>query len=399
MPSDPAPERRPAGEGPAGAGLARDVLWPFLWTRLALAAVAWLGAQVSASWSYPFPEAARRGWAFVRWLPLDAFGRWDAHWYLDLAARGYVPRGAPGEAQSNLAFFPLYPWLVRGADALVPAAWRGPGSLYLCAVLVSSAAAVAALALLVRFGREVTGDPAAASRAALLLLLFPTGFVLSAPYPESLFLLLTLASLRAGWHGRPGVAGALGALAALSRPGGALLAVPLAWMALSPPGGGRPRGRPLARLAPALLPAAGLALHAANLWRLTGDPLALLHVQAAWGRSLAAPWRTFLAPGDFHPWMGPLEAASVAGVAALGAWGLRERRTRALGAWALVSLLPVALSGTLLSATRFAGVLFPCFLALGALARRPAVGRGAAIVFATLQGALFLLWSRFFWVA
>jgi len=264
MPSAPAPERRPAGEGPAGAGLARDVLWPFLWTRLALGAVAWLGAQVSASWSYPFPEAARRGWAFVPWLPLDAFGRWDAHWYLDLAARGYVPGGAPGAAQSSLAFFPLYPLLVRGADALVPAAWRGPGSLYLCAVLVSSAAAVAALALLVRFGREVTGDPAASSRAALLLLLFPTGFVLSAPYPESLFLLLTLASLRAGWHGRPGLAGALGALAALSRPGGALLAVPLAWMALSPPGGDRPRGSPLARLAPALLPAAGLALRAAN---------------------------------------------------------------------------------------------------------------------------------------
>jgi hypothetical protein len=399
------PERDPAGAGPAGAEFARDVLWPFAWTRLALAAVAWLGSQLSPSWTYPFPEAARRGWAFVRALPLDAFGRWDAHWYLDLAAGGYAPRGGHGAVQSNLAFFPLYPWLVRGADALVPAPWRGPESLYLAALLVSNAAAIGALALLLRFAREVLGDPAAASRAVLYLLLFPAGFFLSAPYPESLFLLLSVGSLRAAWHGRPGAAGALGLLAALSRPGGVLLALPLAWMALSPgstaEGGGNRRrpGRAPARLALSLLPALGLALHALHLWRLTEDPLALFHVQSAWGRAFAWPWRTLAAPRDFHPWLGPLEAVSVAGAAALGASLLREPRTRALGAWALASLAPVAFSGTLLSATRFAGVLFPCFLALGALGRRPGVDRGASIAFAMLQAALFLLWSRFFWVA
>jgi hypothetical protein len=400
-----APERDPAGTGPGGAELAREVLWPFAWTRIALVAVAWLGAQLSPSWSYPFPEAARRGWAFVRTLPLDAFGRWDAHWYLDLAAGGYLARGAPGAAQSNLAFFPLYPWLVRAADALLPAAWRGPESLYLSALAVSNAAALAGLALLLRFGREVLGDAPAASRAVLYLLLFPAGFFLSAPYPESLLLLLSVASLRTAWRGRPGTAGALGLLAALTRPGGVLLVLPLAWMALAPgstaEGGGNRRlpGRALGRLGLSLLPALGLALHALHLWRLTGDPLALFHVQAAWGRAFAWPWRTLAAPRDFHPWLGPLEALSVAGAAALGASLLRAPRTRALGVWALASLLPVAFSGTLLSATRFAGACFPCFLALGALGRRPAVDRAAVTAFAMLQAALFLLWSRFFWVA
>ena len=43
----------------------RAVLIPFAWTRLLLLGVAGFGAQMSTSWSYPFPEAARRGWAFL----------------------------------------------------------------------------------------------------------------------------------------------------------------------------------------------------------------------------------------------------------------------------------------------------------------------------------------------
>jgi len=391
-----------AGGDPAGAGFARDVLWPFAWTRLLLAGVAWFGAQLSPSWTYPFPEAARRGWAFVRWLPLDAFGRWDAHWYLDLAASGFALRGPLGAAQSNLAFFPLYPWLVRAVDAFVPARWRGPESLYLAALAVSTLAALAALALLLRFVRELTGDGAVASRAVLYLLLFPAGFFLSAPYPESLLLLLSVASLRSAWRGRFAPAGLLGLLAALTRPGGVLLAVPLAWLALRPAGNERTGGggrRAWARLAWALAPGLGVALQAANLWRLSGDPLALFHVQAAWGRSFAWPWRTLLAPRDFHPYLGPLEAGSVAGAAGLGGWLLRDRRTRALGLFALASLLPVAFSGTWLSALRFTGVLFPCFLALALLGRRPAVDRAITVAFSMAQAALFLAWSRFFWVA
>lgn len=390
----------PPGRAPDGEGVVAAVLWPFAWTRLALAGVAWFGAQLGPSWTYPFPEAARRGWAFVPWRALDAFGRWDAHWYLDLAASGYAPRAPLGAVQSNLAFFPLYPWLVRLVDALVPAAWRGPESLYLAALAVSNAAALWGLVLVWRLGREVGLGGEAASRAVLLLLLFPAGFLLSAPYPESLLLLLSAASVRAALQGRLPLAGGLGLLAALTRPGGVLVAVPLAWLALHPAGNRRPGGasRAWTRLAWSLLPGVGLLLHAANLWRLSGDPLALFHVQAAWGRALAWPWRTVAAPRDFHPFLGPLEAAALAGAAALGAWLLRGPSTRPLGLLALASLLPVLLSGTLLSALRFTGVLFPCFLALAVLARRPALDRAVVAAFGMAQAVLFLAWSRFYWV-
>jgi hypothetical protein len=367
----------------------RAILLPFLWTRLLLVGVAWFGEQMSVSWTYPFPEAARRGWAFVPTTWLDAFGRWDAHWYLDVASRGYELRGPVGSVQSNVAFFPLYPWTVRALHALLPG--QGEGSWFLAAMAVSNAALLAALWLLWRLARDLA-DEETASRAVLYVLLFPAGFVLSAPYPEALFLLLSVASLSAALKGRPGLAGLLGLLLALTRPGGVLVAVPLAWIAFER------GGRRLPALAAAALPGVGLAAHAALLWRLTGDPLALFHAQSAWGRAFTAPWQTLLHPRDFHPRLGLPEALSLGLVGGLGAWLLGRRETRALGIWALVSLFPVLLSGTLLSSVRFAAVIFPAFLALGMLGRRVAFDRVVVIGFSFAQATLFFFWARFFWV-
>jgi hypothetical protein len=384
---------------PSGPSFLRDVLWPFAWTRLLLAGAAWFGGQLSPNSSYPFPEAVRRGFAFVPSPALDALGRWDSHWYLSIAEGGYAVLGPLATVQSNVAFFPLYPWLVRAVNGLLGHSFPRASSLYLSALVVSNACALVALALLVRLTLRVTGSAAAASRAALYVLVFPTGFVLSSAYPESLFLLLALASVLAAQGGRFAWAGLFGFLSALTRPGGVLVAVPIAWLALEPAEtAGSESRRAAPRAAFAALPVFGLALHAANLWRLTGDPLALFHAQAAWGRVLAPPWRTLFAPRDFHPALGPLEAAAFVGSAALALWLARERRTRALGVYALASLVPVALSGTLVSEARFAAVAFPSFVALGVLGRRPAVDRAILGAFSFAQAALFLFWSRFFWV-
>jgi hypothetical protein len=184
----------------------------------------------------------------------------------------------------------------------------------------------------------------------------------------------------------------LGLLLALTRPGGVLVAVPLAWIALER------GGRRAPALAAAGLPGVGLAVHAGLLWRLSGDPLALFHAQGAWGRSFATPWETLLHPREFHSRLGPVETACVALVGVLGAWLLGRRETRALGIWALVSLAPVLLSGTFLSAGRFAAVAFPAFLALGVLGQRPAVDRAVVTAFSFSQAILFFFWARFFWV-
>jgi hypothetical protein len=367
----------------------RAVLLPFAWTRLLLATVAWFADQMSVSWTYPVAAATRRGWQYVPAAWLDAFGRWDSAWYLEVAQRGYEVRGPLATVQSNVAFFPLYPWTIRVVHALVPGS--GEASWYLTALAVSNGALLAALWLLWRLVRDVA-DEEAASRTVLYALLFPFGFVLSSAYPEALYLLLSVGSLGAALKGRPGLAGVLGLLLALTRPGGVLVAVPLAWVAFEQ------GGRRVPALAAAALPGLGLAVHAGLLWRLTGDPLALFHAQGAWGRSFATPWETLLHPRYFHLRLGPVEAACLALVAVLGAWLLRRRETRAFGIWALVSLVPVLLSGTYLSAGRFAAVAFPAFLALGILGRRPAVDRVVVATFSFAQAILFFFWARFYWV-
>ncbi|MFL5272321.1 MAG: mannosyltransferase family protein, partial [Anaeromyxobacteraceae bacterium] len=326
----------------------RAVLYPFALTRAALLLVAWFGTQFAPSWTYFDPVGATRGWSHVPALALDVWGRYDTYWYLNVAMNGYLPPADLVRTQSNLAFFPLYPALIRAVHGLLPWAWQGVAASFAVAVALANVLAVAALAAFYLLVRDVWRDPRLARRAVVYLLAFPAGFFLSCAYSESLYLALSAGAFLLAWRGRWWWSGALALLLGLTRPSGVLLAPALAGLYVSR------RGMHLGRLRPdalALLAApAGLLLHAAHLARLTGDPLALFHAQAAWGRALAAPWTTLLDPLAYHAKMGPFEHAGALLFLALGAALLLERRF-ALGAFALLSLAPVLLSGTLMSAT------------------------------------------------
>jgi hypothetical protein len=385
------------GQPPSADGgwFARAVLYPFLLTRAALLVVAWFGTQFAPSWTYFDPVGATRGYSRIPTLALDVWGRYDTSWYLDVAANGYRPAPDLVHEQSNLAFFPLYPWLVRGVHALLPAAWQGDGARYLVAVALSNLFAVAGAAavyLLVRDGWSAR----VARRTVLYLLLFPAGFFLSCAYSEGLYLSLAAGALLAAFRGRWWWSGGCALFLALTRPSGVLVALPLAGVYLATRAFDP---RPVRWDALALFAApAGLAVHAAHLAALTGDPLALLHAQAGWGRALAAPWTTLLAPSGWHAKMGPLERAGAVLFVFLGG-ALVAGRRYALGAFALLSLVPVLASGTLMSTTRFLTVIFPAFAALAELGEREAVDRAVVVSFAMLQALLFFAWSRFYWVA
>jgi hypothetical protein len=381
------------GQASESGSVMAAVAWPFALTRAGLVLAAWLGAQLAPSWTYFDPAGAARGWSHHPSIALDAWGRYDTFWYLDIAAQGY--RALPGFAseQSHLAFFPLYPWLVRAVHGLLPAAWQGDLARYLTALAVANACAVAGLAAVHALVREAWGDAALARRTVLYLLLFPGGFYLSCAYSESLFLLLAALALLLAQRGRWGGAALCALLLGLTRPSGLLAAPAVALVAL----GRREERRPLA-VAAALAAPAGFTLHAAHLAHLTGDPLAVFHAQAAWGRALSTPWRTLLAPAAFHTVMGPLELALTLAFLALGLALLAERRW-ALGAFALLALAPVLFSGTLMSGVRFLAVAFPCFAVLGRMGRSEPADRAVVILFGFAQATLFVLWSRFYWVA
>ena len=60
-------------------------------------------------------------WFATRLAPERTLGQyastWDGGWYLSVASDGY-PDAVPAAAASSLAFFPVYPLLVRAVDAL-----------------------------------------------------------------------------------------------------------------------------------------------------------------------------------------------------------------------------------------------------------------------------------------
>ncbi len=161
---------------------------------------------------------------------------WDGGWFLNLAQNGYphaYSYDPTGHITGNsLAFFPLYPWLIRGGTFL--------GLSYGdSALVVSGLAGMVGAVLIFLLAKALAGDGRLGERArgaprtvgyALVALVYaqPMSIVFSMSYTESLFVALVAGTLLAAYRRHWLVAGALGVLAGLTRPTGAALAVALA---------------------------------------------------------------------------------------------------------------------------------------------------------------------------
>lgn len=165
--------------------------------------------------------------------PVRVLGRsWDSAWYLGIAANGYgrtvmspSPVTGTGPVQSDYAFFPLYPTLIRIVSDVLP------GGLVPAALLVAwVCAAVAALGIY-RVGERVIGP-----RAGLLLVglwaALPHAVVLSLAYTEALLAAFAAWALYALLRERWLWAAGLAVLAGLTRPTGLAVAAAVSAVAL-----------------------------------------------------------------------------------------------------------------------------------------------------------------------
>ncbi|MFF8969170.1 glycosyltransferase family 39 protein [Streptomyces sp. NPDC014995] len=179
------------------------------------AAVRALGLLALALWS-----AARDKSAYTL---LTA--RWDALWYTRVAelGYGYEVRLPNGDVHSNLAFFPLLPWLERLLHTVTPLSYADAG--FMVSLLASLAAAWGIFAV----ADHVYGRRAGVC-AVLLWAVLPVGVVQSMAYSESLFTALAAWSLYAVLTGRWVMAGVLASLSGLTRPVG-LAVVAAVWVA------------------------------------------------------------------------------------------------------------------------------------------------------------------------
>lgn len=146
----------------------------------------------------------------------ELFSQWDGEWYIDIAKNGYIFKE---NELSNVAFFPLYPFLLRffyNFDSYVLT------GIFINLFFISGS--IAALLKLMNLEKFTKKE----SRLAILfLLIFPTSFFLLAIYPESTFLFLSIMCFLMIKKDKPLLAGIFGLLASLTRVQGILLLVPL----------------------------------------------------------------------------------------------------------------------------------------------------------------------------
>ncbi|WP_234312366.1 mannosyltransferase family protein [Streptomyces griseus] len=206
-------------------------------------------------------------------------GRWDSVWYVRIAEHGYgyqvtLPNG---DVHSDLAFFPLLPALERVLSAVSPLDAAGAG------LLVSWTASLAAAWGIFRCGEHVVS-----ARAGVLLAVlwgvYPTAFVQSMAYTETLFTALAAWSLYAVLRGRWILAGLLCASAGLTRPTAAALIAALGITAAAALV--RDRRLPARTVAGVLLAPLGWLGYVVYVGVREGGWSAYFDVQAAWGNSI-----------------------------------------------------------------------------------------------------------------
>lgn len=344
---------------------------------------------------------------------LEPLFHWDGYWYILIADRGYDIHAAA------TAFWPLYPLLLKAGYSLF--GWPMP----ILGVILSNLALLGALVVLYRLVRLDYGD-AVAGRTVWLLALFPTAFFFSAVYTESLFLLMTVASIYCGRTDRWGRAAAFGVLAALARNTGVLVIIPLGLLLIQRYGWDLrnwwQRGVQVAFVA------LGPLLYFAFLQTVWDDPLITLKVQQQWARYQAMPWNTLstafqqlnlqwlhdlrIAP----EWSTLTSSFTRASFAEGGAYDLfitllfipialyalwRIQPAYSLYGLALF-ILPIfgpSEVHPLMSMPRFVIVIFPFFIALAMLLRNRWLF-GAALVLSVAQFAVLLIqFGTWFWVA
>lgn len=354
------------------------------------------------------PWAALGGYAATRLIGLAALavvaaatgkdglhrlmGRWDAVWYSRIAEHGYGYQVTlpDGSVHADLAFFPLFPALERAVSAVLPVDVPTAG------LLVSWAASLAAAWGIYEVGAHVAGKRAG-TVLAVLWGVYPTAFVQSMAYTETLFTALAAWSVLAVLRGRWILAGALCVLAGLTRPTAAALIAAIGITALVTVVRERRLRAPV--VAGALLAPLGWLAYIVYVGVRQGGATAYFDVQAAWGNSIdgGVALARFIAG---LPW-----PAALGLCAALGLLGwlvvlcVRQRQPLPLLVYT-VTVVVISLVGAAYFGSRprlmmpAFGLLLPPAAALARLRPRTAVPVLAVLALASgVYGAFTLLGS------
>jgi len=335
--------------------------------------------------------------------------RYDAGWYLNIAAEGYRAY-FPASVQQNIAFMPALPMLMRIGGRLLGGQplWAGQ--------VVVLVAGLWGFMYVYRLARSDLGDANRAGLAVALLAAYPFAVFFSAVYTESIFLLCCAGGFYHAMRREHWRTAAFALLCGFTRPNGFLLAVPLALVALWPgiadawrrrsAGFAAGVGRAVRDSVPSIIAAGaagvGVVAFSAFVFALTGHPLAWLEAHSAWGRTFGS-WVTKgpFQEGGLYQYLLTQPADALNFVAIVGflaaIWPVTRRLGVPYGVFLAVNLIPPFLMGGTLSIGRVTSVMFPVFIWLASVV--PPGHRAAWLtLFALLQGwgaTLFFTWRTF----
>ncbi len=297
---------------------------------------------------------------------------WDARWFIRAAEHGWpnrIPMVHGHAAASTLAFFPLFPLVIRWLTALTGV---GPVVVGVAVSGLTGLSAIVAVGMLVRH----FAGTAKAERAALLLAVFPGTFVFSLAYSEGIVITCVafglLALLRRQWW----LAGVLGLIATATSPIALAFVVSCAWCA----GAELRRGRNWRSLVAPVLAPLGFLGYMVWLWAHTGT-------LSAWRVAERGGWKSYpslhyplhvITTFVFDP-VAPTRTGQllVIGtvVAVIGAvFAIRERQPAPVLLYGLVAVAMAAISAPVGLRPRFLMLAFPLVVAMGTRLRGRAYG-------------------------
>jgi Gpi18-like mannosyltransferase len=372
------------------------VLFPFLLTRLVWEIIAYFSVG-----NFPpnptYLSYFQRGFFLSRIFPIDIFTRWDSQVYFSIIKNGYSPSSDLEKITSNIAFFPLYPYLVKSVG------WVGiklpDGIIVALGVVLANLLFLISAALLYHLIVHLLEIPETAARRALaLLFVFPSSFYFSCFYPESLFLLLALAGFIFGLEEKWLPAGICAALAVVTKAQGLVLFFALVWLYMEK------RGWKLRNIKPSvlwfLLTPLVLSLHIYYIYQKTGRVFAIIEAQSAWGRN-----QKNIIDGIIENLSGPsldvfkIDLILVTLFLLCSLFVLKKYKVKAFGIFGLLMCLMPLATGSLISISRFMLVIFPVFIFLGEILEKREYFYGLMCVWFALQIIYFSAWVNYYWIA
>jgi len=277
------------------------------------------------------------GWKYAL---LGVWERFDTLWYVHISQYGY-------DRPDAIVFYPLYPLLIA-LSHLPP---------LIAALLISTISC-----FLFAWGLQklvmLDDPPAVGVRALVLYLVWPAGFMLFAAYPESLLLCCVVWAIYFARTGNAMGTAIMAMLAGATKALGALVFLPIAFIAI--------RQMKWRVLAASVF--AGCAPVALAIWVNASGRMAAQQVYAEyWRTTVAPPWRTLLLSLNAATPFGGLNMLALC-LVILFAFAFARRIEYSLFAAAVLWLILSKQTNPLLQSTsRYVMLVFPAFINVGSV--------------------------------